>query len=619
MTYFFNDKDLEEAMLKTCLLFDNKKIQNKRDSFLLKSLLALILSEKMKSKDDITKCFKQINSSLVLIPEKVDAILAELVKQEFIEIDGKGGIKPKAKVSKETDEYADKIKEKTELLHKHIFSLVETSYSHKISNPNQVKSNIQACLNYYYEVNSLSIFDLDNKKNVKDLSRLEGLASLNLNESSHELRDQIIYAIGSVIDNPSEDQKFVLEAIAKMSISSQVMGMDPLMASFKATTFKNKEFVLDTDVVLYALTEHARFSKQYQAMIRQLLTCGCNLYIPNEVLNEIFDHAEAAIKRYSFVSNIINDYSDWVKDEFKNIFIEDYYFLLQAKGQDYIKWQNHIDNYYSKEIGLNLITDVIRGKFGDKIKLGELPNGAQVNEKERKQLENENCNKTQKTEKAAFRDDDKNHRIAKTDAFLYLSIRSLNALKDDQKQGVSQTNILGKKYYFLTSSTRVHYCAKDLGFADNIICKPAILMSFLAETGILNPKNFSYTSLFDNPFLLFTAKSVWDDVNKLMRGGVDVKGKQIVRMRYDLEKETDQILTTDADEYEKAYERVKAKGYAFNDNIEVVMQKSKEQEATIEAKNELIAKLQTELEKKNKQLGKERYQNRINKKGSKKR
>lgn len=93
MTYFFNDKDLEEAMLKTCLLFDNKKIQNKRDSFLLKSLLALILSEKMKSKDDITKCFKQINSSLVLIPEKVDAILAELVKQEFIEIDGKGGHK----------------------------------------------------------------------------------------------------------------------------------------------------------------------------------------------------------------------------------------------------------------------------------------------------------------------------------------------------------------------------------------------------------------------------------------------------------------------------------------------------------------------------------------------
>ena len=40
---YFKDKDIEEAMLKSCLLFNSKEIKNKRNVIFQKFLLSLII------------------------------------------------------------------------------------------------------------------------------------------------------------------------------------------------------------------------------------------------------------------------------------------------------------------------------------------------------------------------------------------------------------------------------------------------------------------------------------------------------------------------------------------------------------------------------------------------
>lgn len=627
---YFKDKDIEEAMLKSCLLFNSKEIKNKRNVIFQKFLLSLIIGGGVANRKGILEKVTTQYKGYLINENNIDFAIQELIKNKFIkEENGELALTVESQQDMEKD--VKLISEQQKHLIDDISKMVQRAYGKKISNENQVKSNIKDCIDYYYMVTGLSFFELDKRKETKELPQLGKIASNGLSSGEkEELSDQIIYTIGSVIENPTEEQKCILELLARNYITMQIMDIDPLLSEFKSTLIRGKVFIVDTDVLLYLLTDNASLSKQYRKMIEMLQKCGCTIYIPEEVIKEVFNHAEAALKRYPFVSYLIDTPGNLVRQDLKNVFIEDYYYTRALDNVKYLTWEHYIKNYYSSTYGVSLISEQIKDKLGERIQYNTMPEESNIDDKLLKKLAEASLEETYKTEKAQHRDEDKNQDIAKTDAQLYLQIKKQNEINNERigRKHVDRQDLLWNKYYILTNSTRVHYCAKQLGVSANILCKPASLMAYLVETGLVQDNQLKIQSLFENPFLQHTAKTIWKDVENLLKLGIDIKGKNIITMRFELQDEINNLLTNPTEEdYNDIYSHVKQKGYSFLPLIESAKKESESYERKYKELEEENRILQDELlktkqiiEKKDKVIKKNKYENRkeLKKRNSKK-
>ena len=172
--------------------------------------------------------------------------------------------------------------------------------------------------------------------------------------------------------------------------------------------------------------------------------------------------------------------------------------------------------------------------------------------------------------------------------------------------------------YFLSSSNRVHYCAKELNLESNVICNPKALLAYLAETGYVDRDKIQFTKLFDNPFLIYTAKLVEKDLDAILNAHISLSSQHIVRMRYDLQDELQKSLSiTSAQEYKDFYQEVKSKGYPFEKPIEDIMENLNEDQKKIEAlvdqiteAHQIIEEKDSQLAAKDKKIGILEYQNR---------
>lgn len=627
---YFKDKDIEEAMLKSCLLFNSKEIKNKRNVIFQKFLLSLIIGGGVANRKGILEKVTTQYKGYLINENNIDFAIQELIKNKFIkEENGELALTVESQQDMEKD--VKLISEQQKHLIDDISKMVQRAYGKKISNENQVKSNIKDCIDYYYMVTGLSFFELDKRKETKELPQLGKIASNGLSSGEkEELSDQIIYTIGSVIENPTEEQKCILELLARNYITMQIMDIDPLLSEFKSTLIRGKVFIVDTDVLLYLLTDNASLSKQYRKMIEMLQKCGCTIYIPEEVIKEVFNHAEAALKRYPFVSYLIDTPGNLVRQDLKNVFIEDYYYTRALDNVKYLTWEHYIKNYYSSTYGVSLISEQIKDKLGERIQYNTMPEESNIDDKLLKKLAEASLEETYKTEKAQHRDEDKNQDIAKTDAQLYLQIKKQNEINNERigRKHVDRQDLLWNKYYILTNSTRVHYCAKQLGVSANILCKPASLMAYLVETGLVQDNQLKIQSLFENPFLQHTAKTIWKDVENLLKLGIDIKGKNIITMRFELQDEINNLLTNPTEEdCNDIYSHVKQKGYSFLPLIESAKKESESYERKYKELEEENRILQDELlktkqiiEKKDKVIKKNKYENRkeLKKRNSKK-
>lgn len=627
---YFKDKDIEEAMLKSCLLFNSKEIKNKRNVIFQKFLLSLIIGDGVANRKGILEKVTTQYKGFLINENNIDFAIQELIKNKFIkEENGELALTVESQQDMEKD--VKLISEQQKHLIDDISKMVQRAYGKKISNENQVKSNIKDCIDYYYMVTGLSFFELDKRKETKELPQLGKIASNGLSSGEkEELSDQIIYTIGSVIENPTEEQKCILELLARNYITMQIMDIDPLLSEFKSTLIREKVFIVDTDVLLYLLTDNASFSKQYRKMIEMLQKCGCTIYIPEEVIKEVFNHAEAALKRYPFVSYLIDTPGNLVRQDLKNVFIEDYYYTRALDNVKYLTWKHYIKNYYSSTYGVSLISEQIKDKLGERIQYNTMSEESNIDDKLLKKLAEASLEETYKTEKAQHRDEDKNQDIAKTDAQLYLQIKKQNEINNERigRKHVDRQDLLWNKYYILTNSTRVHYCAKQLGVSANILCKPASLMAYLVETGLVQDNQLKIQSLFENPFLQHTAKTIWKDVENLLKLGIDIKGKNIITMRFELQDEINNLLTNPTEEdCNDIYSHVKQKGYSFLPLIESAKKESESYERKykeLEEENRILQdkllKTKQIIEKKDKVIKKNKYENRkeLKKRNSKK-
>lgn len=617
---YFKDKDVEEAMLKSCLLFYSKDIKNKRNIIFQKILLSLIIGSGVTNRKEIKEKVTTQYKDYLISEDKIDFAIQELIKNNFIK-----EVKEKLTLTTESQQDVEQdvkqISEQQNYLIEDIYKRVQSAYGKNISNENQVKSNIKDCIDYYYMVTDLSFFELDKRKETKELPQLEKIASNRLSAGEkEELSNHIIYTIGSVIENPTEEQKCILELLARNYITMQIMDIDPLLSEFKGTLIREKVFIVDTDVLLYLITERASMSRQYRKMIELLQRCGCKIYIPNEIITEVFNHAEAAKKRYNFVSYLIDTKGNLASQDLKNVFIEDYYYIRHSNELNQPTWDTYISNYYSLNHGVSLISEQIKDKLGDKIHYGTIPEEVKIDNALLEKLASISLEETSKTEKGQHRDEDKNQDIAKTDAQLYLEIKKMNE-KNNERIGRKQEerqDLLKNKYYILTNSTRVHYCAKQLGVSANILCKPASLMAYLVETGIIQNDQIKIQNLFENPFLQHIAKTIWKDIEILLKTGVDTTGKNIVTMRFELQDEINKLLTNPSEEdHDEVYKNTKQKGYSFLPLIESAQKESESYERKnkeLEEENRILQDklLKTEqiIEKQDKIIKKNKYENR---------
>lgn len=617
---YFKDKDIEEAMLKSCLLFNSKEIKNKRNVIFQKFLLSLIIGGGVANRKGILEKVTTQYKGYLINENNIDFAIQELIKNKFIKEEN-GELALTVESQQDVEKDVKLISEQQKHLIDDISKMVQRAYGKKISNENQVKSNIKDCIDYYYVVTGLSFFELDKRKEARELPQLGKIASNGLSSGEkEELSNQIIYTIGSVIEKPTEEQKCILELLARTYITMQIMDIDPLLSEFKSTLIREKVFIVDTDVLLYLITERASMSRQYRKMIELLQRCGCKIYIPNEIITEVFNHAEAAQKRYPFVSYLIDTKEDFVSQDFKNIFIEDYYYTSRSNNARRPTWETYIKNYFSSNHGVGFISEQIKDKLGDKIKYGIMPESVEVDDKSLAKLADASLDETYKTEKAQHRDDDKNEAIAQTDALLYLEVKLLNEINNERigRKLADRQDLLKNKYYILTNSTRVHYCAKQLGVSANILCKPASLMAYLVETGLIQDNQVKIQSLFENPFLQHTAKTIWKDIEILLKSGIEITGKNIITMRFDLQDEINKLFTNPSEEdRNEIYKNTKQKGYSLSPIIESIKKEAESNERKskeLEEKNRILqnelSKAKQIIEKKDKVINQKKYENR---------
>ena len=293
---------------------------------------------------------------------------------------------------------------------------------------------------------------------MDEITQLQIKAGFHL-EGNKRLKEQILLSIGNVIAHPTEEQHTTLDTMARSLITMQLLASDPLLTNFKHSVIGRKVFILDTDFVLYLITDNGERSVQYKRLLKVLTNCNCKIYIPTEVLTEIFDHAEAATKKYNFVRSFIeNGNEQWIENNIKNIFVEAYYKNKKANGEK--SWHVFISNYYDKERDCEYTIDVVKECLSGykNIFIGKMPYDNDIynsNEEEdislRNQLFEKALEATHNTEKAGRRDENKNETIARTDTKLYLSVRDLN-IKERKRDGNKdeRADLLEYKYYVIT-------------------------------------------------------------------------------------------------------------------------------------------------------------------------
>ena len=623
MSDIFNeDKDLEAAMIKACLLFDAVKVQ-KREMLFHKKILVYILDANKKT-DSVDEIYQLVSKELSgysfnrdLVNNAVNALKAD----GFIDVDKDGGVSLTEKTQAKSDQYISQQKSLFDKLVDSIF--LDVKQQVPIKNELQVKQNIKNCIDYYIRVSCYKTLGVDEGKNLDEIALLQTKAVSHLGDNKR-LKEQILLSIGNVIAHPTEEQHTTLDTMARSLITMQLLTSDPLLTNFKHSVIGRKVFVLDTDFVLYLITDNGERSVQYKRLLKVLTNCNCKIYIPTEVLTEIFDHAEAATKKYNFVRSFIeNGKEQWVENGIKNIFVEAYYKNKNANGEK--SWHVFISNYYDKERGCKYTIDVVKECLSGykNIFIGSMPydNDIYDSDKEedislRNQLFEKALEATHNTEKAGRRDEIKNETIARTDTKLYLSVRDLN-IKERERNGNKdeRADLLEYKYYVITNTFRIYPCAAELNLKEKVFCTPMAMIAYMVEAGFYDENKPDVLSLFENKFFAYIANESWRDTENLLKTGIDFKGKNIVRLRYDLQDNIQKLLTAvpGSDDYKTNVSEVKNKGYLFVEPIEYTHNLEKQNAD----KDNRIAQLEAELNRLKKEKGKEKYQNRLSNKTKK--
>lgn len=542
----YNNEDHQAALLRSVLLFNSKKVNKSKDNILRMSILSLALNitpYKECTIEYIIHCFKQ-QFGYELDRVAVEGHLKKLADMDLIQI-GDNGVITVKDCSEHSFFY--NLEVSTNNLINNIY--LRLTYAVQVAKKLecQIKTNIKNALVAYY---NLFGHEFLGTQKVASRAKLPDVLSFVRANLSEQIGEMLILIIADVLANPTDEDKATLETWAKAYAITQVINLDPKLREYKRTMFKDKEFIVDTDVLLNCLTTYARYSDVYKSMISILRSCNCKFYIPQQVFQEVCDHAEAAIKRCSFYGEVsLREFTDlMLEGEDGNVFIEDYVKQVRhiPENSD-MRFKYYISNIYDGEYS-ELLKENIKKIFGERVfdnKIAETDVDADI----LADLTQKLYNMILQTRKGVFRDTEDNMRICQADALYYLYISKYN------KSSGSDMLSGARKIYLLTRSTRTVRGALDMKiYENNIICNPIELIPILDEIGLWQGDSIDYINLFENPFLVYAAQKVWKDVEPIIKeDGLRLKFADLNKLRLDANVNLHKMLTADTSEERERY------------------------------------------------------------------
>lgn len=579
-----DDDQMEEAMLRSVLLFDSIDDGKKKSDFITKAVLGLII--KGDGKYTVEKIVKIMNDrfSMGWVDNDASHYIKKLIKKDLIRQEGEG--KDAVFIGIEhTDFFTSLDEELNEFVNGVLIKLKSVLRENTSQlNETQIRSNVTQALSVYYKMFGYEYFKLmrpgDNSKKMDAVS----IAKNRLDSRTGEL---LVRTLADIIQNPTKNELAFLEKWAKVYVTTQVLNLDPTLRNMKLTKLRDKTFVVDTDVALNCLTTKAKYSKVYGMMIEKLKSIGCKIILPYGVVDEIGNHGDAAIKQYNWRGEALMGMPDeTLENEVANVFVEDYIKLCKSDNSySDVDFVDYLSNIYDKQYP-SVLNKKITKSFGKNCFDDGFENKA-VDQEKLHALSNKLLEKVVDTPKSMYRSVEENRVMCDVDAKIFLTII------DENKDDVSEDNLLAHKTYLLTQSKRTVYAAKELGYYEkDVICNPNSLIAILNETGTLKT-DMDIVNLFENPFLVYTSEQVWNEIQPLLNAGVKIKGKDIDRLRLDVDVKFDKILTGTMQEKVEESKRLTERGYSFPKEMADLAVENEEKSKKIEELEKEIEQLKT--------------------------
>lgn len=539
---------LTKSMLECSMLFSlnrNKSLSIGRKDMFLQTVFAITCSEDKNWKvEDVVKVFyekfgKSIDNDVVR------KALQKLLKESWL-VQKDDGLVPHIKWAEELHSGTIEIEQKTSKLFQDVIEKVEGQLNITFSSDQKttITSNIKSAFNLYVRMYGFETFVNHTTPEHTDIIDDEDIVKAALKGLDDNIGDFLVNALSELIEKPTTEQANTMMLWVKIYLGTQIMRLDPQLSELESMNLKGKKFILDTDVLLYCLTDNPKRSKSYQRLLKTLRKIGCELIIPEEVVIEVLRHAQCAERNYNRFKNTLKAVDkEIIEERANNIFVKDYCLHnLTSKHKQFIR-QYMQNNFLSDDNQLQFMKDLIKDKL--KIKPGlddrlEIDNSYLYYEEE---LTKKIFDRTKFSDVDKWRTDDEIKAISKTDAKLYLSILSLNKdIKDGEKGGMLRANA-----YLVTFTTKSLKSAQELNIRRNFVTRPELLINLLAEIGEFDGGKNGFINIFDNPFLAHILNKNWDMIRNFSEVGLNMHDKNITMLRKDLGEIYHKYLTDNAD------------------------------------------------------------------------
>ena len=583
------NEEMERSLLKGVLLFNSKNIAPSRKVLLQKTIFSIVLHGEGKyTTAQIASIFKA-HFQKSIEEKEILSILSTLKKDGFLD---KSGIPVSNAGGKD---FFQSLTKETDGLFLSIIARTEKILGCSISNIPRIKDNIRNALSVYFKMYVFSFFDMqedvieENAKAVLDAA-IQGI--------DKRVGEGLVRALAYTLKEPTREEKVTLEKWAQAHVTMQIIGLDPTLQNFQATKMKEKEFILDTDIVIRCLAKTNPEHDLYQNMLKKLRDLQCRLILTEEVIKEVENHLEAAWNCYRKYGDALLTYSqELLRSGIKNVFIEDYVTLKTSDSYNRdLDFTQYLRNLYDRNKP-KYLRDLLCSLVGEKNFKATF--SVQISDKERETLYKSILPLTENTFKGYNSSDLRNKEISKVDAFLYLATIARN-------KETNGDTLLSRKAYLLTRSRRAAKAAKNAGlFQKGMICHPNVLISILKETGSPDMRNVSIVNLFSNPFLVHVGKEMWAFIKPFLDQNARlIKHSVIERLRSDVDLIMDRSLTGNGEPLTK--EQRQDLGIYFPDELDGLQFERDNLRDTVRSKDELLAQKDKEIRRLQEQLNEER-------------
>lgn len=637
---YFSDSgedQLSISMIKSTLLFSlspDLKTNQQRKNLFDKSLLSVISSigEGYNIKEVMDEFHKKFGK--ILVDSQVKAALERLITKGLITVDGEK-YKASKKAKQEIMTGIAYVEQRTNALIDDIIAqthVVASGIKYSVDDDKQMWANIKKTLNLFFKYYGTDLaMDVDSI--VPNMVRQEELIRLLKDGIQPDLGECLVYSLGEILSNPNEKHSEVISLWAKAFISTQLMRLDPMLGAFQGNAFKEKVFILDTDFVLNCMVKYGKQSSVYSSLLKELLKIGCKVYITDDVVREVVTHAEFAKRNFNYFENTFEAADESViYEQLKNVFVIDYYISIIKKDNEFSNksFSSYMSNIYDSDDSYNFMLEVMENRLPKGVVIGdeELKKQVGIDVVERDTLTKSIYEETIKTYKAAYRSNEENWQIAKTDAELYLIARGLNKNLSVNKNKM----LMDGKAYLITNSNRSIRCAKSNGIFSTVVSKPSVLVALLSEIGWFDASDKSIVDLLGNPFLAEITNQCWDELKVLVDSGVDLRGKELPRLKRELKHVIHDLITQEEDDLEndndssfdeeestpkmedmeqfvQFAEMIHSKGYKLIPVAETMIENYKQLKSDKEGQEKINERLKEELNKVGK--GKQNYIRRV--------